>query len=113
MFITRIPVKVVNMLTKKPPLKQKNNDYPNKNGRICHIKYRTEEQKIIIAHNRNPRRPGVVKKREEKHIDNLTMEPRGWRIGGMILKKYSVECTIDNISDCTTEDQGHAPEKSG
>src|SRR5690606_23351429 len=45
--------------------------------------------------------------------NNLSVEPRSGRPGRMIVKKDAVKYTVNYVSDCSSENQSHAPQKAG
>src|SRR6478735_7897720 len=75
-------------------------NYPNKDRRIGHVKDRPQRH-WFSTKNRDPFRQNSFPKIYEKHIDHLPMKPRGMSPIGRIIKPNPVKNTVDKITNST------------
>src|SRR5690606_32378813 len=97
----------------KTLLPKKNDHHANEDGRVRDVEHRTEKEEVISPDVRYPVRPVEIKNGKEQHVNYLAVKPWSGRTRRMVVQDDAVKDAVNNVSNRTAEDQGHAPQKSG
>ena len=79
----------------------------NRDAAVGEIEDRSEEQKAVSTHERNPRRPESVNDREVEHVHDTTEHQRS------VIEDHTVEKAVDDVAESAGGDQRQADKDSG
>ena len=79
----------------------------NRDAAVSEIEDRSEEQKAVSTHERNPRRPESVNDREVEHVHDTTEHQRS------VIEDHTVEKAVDDVAESAGGNQCETDQDSG
>ena len=79
----------------------------NRDATVSEIEDRSEEQKAVSTHERNPRRPESVNDREVEHVHDTTEHQRS------VIEDHTVEKAVDDVAESAGGNQCETDQDSG